>query len=76
MDLDLAYVAAAALNEEQAAVIRYLVVHELTERETAALLSEIRGMSYSRDRVHRILLTSLARMRRTIEAHLAEERAA
>lgn len=40
----------------------------LTEREVAAELTESRGELFTRDRVHRLRLTALARLRRTLEA--------
>ena len=71
MNTDLVYVGAAVLNAEQAAVVRYIIIQELTESQAAVLLTEISGRFYTRDRVHRIRLTSIAKMRRAIEAHLA-----
>ena len=68
-DLSLAHIGAKALDAEQLEVVRYVIVHELTETQAATLLTELSDRVYNRDRVHRILLTSLARMRRAIEAH-------
>lgn len=75
MDPSLAHTGAAVLDAEQLEVVRYVIIHDLTERQAAVLLTDITGRSYNRDRVHRILLTSLAKMRRAIEAHLLEEAA-
>ena len=69
-DLSLAHIGANSLDAEQLKVVRYVIIHELTETQAAALLTGLSDRVYSRDRVHRILLTSLARMRRAIEAHL------
>lgn len=59
--------ALAALDPKQFYVVIALFWGDLTETATAAELAELRSRPYTRNRVHRIKLTALAKMRRYLE---------
>lgn len=58
----------AQLTGLQLYVLAGVDVCGLSEREVAEELSESRSEPFTRDRVHRIRLTAMARLRRAIEA--------
>jgi hypothetical protein len=58
--------ALSVLDAEQLYVVVGIYWGDCTEAELAGELTESRGRDYNRDRIHRIKLTSLAKMRRAV----------